>query len=167
MPYTYLMAWFALHCPAIIQPREEPPEGVRIVYLHRFEGSSWKRIYVVGVRKLLCCHDAYNLYRCFPYIQGTSYAEEFKDVKDSMTSLNRGVFEWLVSVRPSYLVYLSGDIYYLEPYISSSFARQFGYDQLYIGNPNTSLAFMGVLIVMLKLGDTSLLVAPRHDCVCH
>ena len=26
MPYTYLMAWFAFHCPAIIQPGEEPPE---------------------------------------------------------------------------------------------------------------------------------------------
>ena len=28
LPYTYLMAWFALHCPAIIQSSEEPPEGV-------------------------------------------------------------------------------------------------------------------------------------------
>ena len=24
LPYTYLMAWFALHCPAIIKPGEEP-----------------------------------------------------------------------------------------------------------------------------------------------
>jgi len=27
-PYTYLMVWFALHYPAIIQPREEPPQRV-------------------------------------------------------------------------------------------------------------------------------------------
>jgi len=33
MPYTYLMAWFALHCPAIIQPEEEPSEGVHFAHL--------------------------------------------------------------------------------------------------------------------------------------
>ena len=61
-------------------------------------------------------------------------------------SLTRGVFEWLVSIRPSHLVYKSGDPCYLEPYVPSQFARQFGYDQLYVGNPNTNLAFMGSLI---------------------
>jgi len=28
LPYTYLMGWFALHYPSIIQAGEEPPEGV-------------------------------------------------------------------------------------------------------------------------------------------
>jgi len=41
LPYTYLMAWFALHCPVIIQAGEKPPEGVRVAHLRRFEGSSW------------------------------------------------------------------------------------------------------------------------------
>ena len=40
LPYTYLMAWFALHCPSIIQAGEEPPEGIRMALLHRFEGCS-------------------------------------------------------------------------------------------------------------------------------
>jgi len=40
LPYTYLMAWFALYCPAIIQAGEEPPEGVRVAHFRRFEGSS-------------------------------------------------------------------------------------------------------------------------------
>ena len=78
---------------------------------------------MAGVCKLLYRHDVYNLYLCFPYIRGASYSEEFKDVGDGMTSLNRGVFEWLVSIRPSHLVYQSGDICYLEPYIPSRFAR--------------------------------------------
>jgi len=86
------MAWFALHCPAIIQTEKEPPEGVQIAHLCRFEGSSWERIYVDGVRKLQCRHDVYNLYRCFPYIQVAGYGEEFKDVGDDITSLSRGVF---------------------------------------------------------------------------
>jgi len=33
LPYTYLIAWFTLYCPAIIQPGEEPPDGVRIAHL--------------------------------------------------------------------------------------------------------------------------------------
>jgi len=99
-----------------------------------------------AIRKLLCRHDVYSLFRCFPYICDAGYGEEFKDVGDGKTSLSRGVFEWLVSIRPSLLVYRSGDTCYLEPYVSSQFALQFGYDQLYIGNPNTNLAFLGSLI---------------------
>jgi len=30
---------------------------------------------------------------------------------------------------------------YDQPYMPSRFARQFGYDQLYIGNPNAGLCF--------------------------
>ena len=114
LPYTYLMAWFALYCSAIIQPEEEPPEGVRTVHLHRFEGSSWSWIYVAAVHKLLCCHDVYSLFQCFPYIRDTGYGEEFKNVRDGRTLLSCGVFEWLVSIRPSHLVYRSGDICYLD-----------------------------------------------------
>ena len=40
LPYTYLMAWFALHCPSIIQAGEEPPEGVHMALLRQFEGCS-------------------------------------------------------------------------------------------------------------------------------
>jgi len=114
------MAWFALHCPAIIQAGEEPPEGVRMMLLRRFEGSSWSRTYVTAVRKLLCRYDVYSL---FPYIRDAGYGEEFKDVGDGKMSLSRGIFEWLVSIRPSYLVYWSGDTCYLEPYVPSRFAR--------------------------------------------
>jgi len=33
----------------------------------------------------------------------------------------------------------------IEPYMPNRFARQFGYDQLYVGNPNAQLAFSGNL----------------------
>ena len=36
LPYTYLMGWFALYYPSIIQAGEEPPEGVRMTLLRRF-----------------------------------------------------------------------------------------------------------------------------------
>ena len=101
---------------------------------------------MAAIRKLLCRHDVYSLFLCFPYIHDAGYGEEFKDVGERQTSLSQGVFEWLVSIRPSHLLYRSGDTCYLKPYVRSRFARQFGYDQLYVGNSNSSLAFMGSLI---------------------
>jgi len=90
-----------------------------VAHLRRFEGSSWSRIYVVAVYKLLRRYDIYSLFRCFSYIRYAGYGEEFKDVGDGRTSLSRGIFKWLVSIRLSHLVYRSGDTCYLEPYIPS------------------------------------------------
>jgi len=146
LPYTYLMAWFALHCPSLIGAGEDPPQGVRMALLRRFEGCSWLKTYVAEARKLVRRYDVYSLFRCFSRIRGADYDEEFKDAGEEQSSLSRGVFEWLVSIRPSHLLYRSGDTCYLEPYVPSRFARQFGYDQLYVGNPNLDLAFMGSLI---------------------
>ena len=87
MPYTYLMAWFTLHCLAIIQPEGDPSESVRFAYLRRFEGSQWMRTYTTGVQKLVCCYDMCSLYRCFPSIPGDGYGEEFQDVGDRRSSL--------------------------------------------------------------------------------
>ena len=81
-----------------------------------------------------------------PLHSNAGYGEEFEDVGESQKSLSQGVFEWLIRIRPSHLLYRSGDTCYLEPYVPSRFARQFGYDQLYVGNPKSNLAFMGSLI---------------------
>ena len=119
-----------------------------------------------------CGSQAVVLVRCLqsflmlPYIRDASYGEEFKDVGDGQTSLSRGVFEWLVSIQPSHLVYTKGDTCYLEPYVPIQFACQFGYDQLYVGNPNTSLAFMGSLIDGARAWRFTSLVVPRRDCAC-
>jgi len=129
----------------------------------QFEGSSSSQTYVAAVCKLLCRYDVYSLFR-YPYICDAGYGEKFKDVGDGKTSLSQGIFEWLVSIRPSYLVYRSGDICYLEPYVPSQFSRQFEYDQLYVGNPNTNLAFMGSLIDGARAWPY--FIAGRHGCAC-
>ena len=51
-----------------------------------------------------------------------------------------------VNIRLSYLVYRCSDDCYLESYLPSHFARQFRYDQVYIGNPNPRLGYVGSLI---------------------
>ena len=82
-----------------------------------FAGLKGLHGHIVAVCKLLCRHDVYNLFRYFPYIHDAGYDKEFKDVRDGRMLLSRGVFEWLVSIRPSYLVYRSEDTCYVEPYI--------------------------------------------------
>ena len=72
----------------------------------------------------------------------------------------------LVSIQPSHLVYKSGDTCNLEPYVPGRFARQFGYDQLFVGNPNINLAFMGILIDGARAWRYFIAAVPRHGCVC-
>ena len=74
------MAWFALHCPSLIEAGKDPPQDVRMALLRRFEGRSWLKTYVAEARKLVRRYDVYSLFRCFPCIRGAGYEEEFKDV---------------------------------------------------------------------------------------
>jgi len=60
---------------------------------------------------------------------------------DDFTSLQSGVFWWLINIWPGYLLFRQGNSCTIEPYMPSRFARQFGYDQLYVGNPKAQLAF--------------------------
>ena len=55
--------------------------------------------------------------------------------------LPSGVLWWLINIRLGYLIFGQGDFCTIEPYMPSHFAWQFGYDQLYVGNPNTGLRF--------------------------
>ena len=87
------------------------------------------------VRRLIERQD-YSFFRCFPYIPGIEYGEKFQDNEDNHSSLGLGTFKWLVSIRLSHLVYRCSDDCYLEPYL---LARQFGYDQVYVSNPNPRL----------------------------
>jgi len=127
---------FALHCPVLIQPREELLEDKCYAHFRRFENSQWVGQYLAEVQRMISFKKSYSLFRCFPHIPGTGYNDEFHDTRDNQTSLRLGTFKWLVDIRSSYLVYQSSDNYYLEPYLPSRFARQFGYDQVYVGNPN-------------------------------
>lgn len=57
-----------------------------------------------------------------------------------------GIFRWLQGIHLSHLVYCSGDVCELAPYFPIRFARQFGYDQLYVCNPYNGLAHCDNLI---------------------
>src|SRR4051812_32373749 len=57
-----------------------------------------------------------------------------------------GPFTWLLNIRPGYHLFRREMECRIEPYTPSRFARQFGYDQLYVGNPNSDLAARGTLL---------------------
>jgi len=55
------------------------------------------------------------------------------------------IFWWLINIQPGYLVFQQDNACTIKPYMPSRFVRQFGYDKLYIGNPNASFRFSGNL----------------------
>ena len=105
LPYTYLMAWFVLHCPSLMTPGEELVEGASAAILCRYEDSRWTSYYLAMARKMVHRYDAYNLFRCFPHIPGTDHGVEFTDDGSTFSSLGAGIFRWLVTIRPSHLLY--------------------------------------------------------------
>src|SRR3954463_563798 len=57
-----------------------------------------------------------------------------------------GPFTWLLNIRPGYHLFRRKMECWIEPYTPSQFARQFGYDQLCVGNPNSELTIQGTLL---------------------
>ena len=94
------------------------------------------------------------------------YGEEFKDAGDGKTSLSQGIFEWLVSIRPSHLVYMSGDTCYLEPYVPSQFARKLGLTNFMLVIRTLAWPSWGALLTVLAPGGSSSLAILRHGCAC-
>jgi len=95
------------------------------------------------VWKAILSSSSYQLDRCFPKIHDTSYGDRFADLAgpDEFTQLPSRVIWWLINIRSGYLIFWQGDSCTIESYMPSHFARQFDYNQLYVGNPNTGICF--------------------------
>ena len=134
-----------MHYPSLMTA-VSPSEGF-IPFVQKLENSSWSNYYIFFVRKCILNASNYQLDRCFPEIAGASYGVKFADLAgpDDFTRLPSGVFWWLINILPGYLIFWQGNSCTIEPYMPSRFARQFGYDQLYVGNPNAGLCFSGNL----------------------
>lgn len=72
------------------------------------------------------------------------------------TDLPPAIFDWLINIRPGYLFLRTRDHCITELYMPCQFVRQFGYDQLLIGNPNPLLSYTGNLPKRLVVGITPL-----------
>jgi len=118
-----------------------------VPFVQKLERSSWQHTYMFFIRRTIQSDVNYHLVRCFPDIEDAYYGERSLDFASpyGFTTLSTGVFCWLINIQPGYLVFCQDDTCTIKPYMPSRFARQFGYDQLYVGNPNTGLRFSGNL----------------------
>ena len=62
LPYAYLMAWFAMHCPALIKPSIAPENEDNAASIQNYERSQWNATYVVAARKLVRYKDNYTFF---------------------------------------------------------------------------------------------------------
>ena len=105
LSYTYLIAWYVMHCPTLMTV-VYPSEGFT-PYVQRLENSCWSQYYMYFVRKIILNGNNYQLDRCFPEIHDASYGDQFADSEtpDGFTRLSSGIFWWLINIQPGYLVF--------------------------------------------------------------
>lgn len=133
-----------MHCPQLMMSPCDP--GANISFLQQLEASSWVHSYLPRICKVLSSGPSYRIFCRSAEVLGLR--GQYQDVSSKAgndTSLPREAFYWLLNIRLGYLVYVPGRTPVLEPYVPCRFARQFGYDQLYVGNPNSDLRCRGTL----------------------
>ena len=59
LPYTYLMAWYVMHCPSLMVA-VSALEGF-VSFVHRLESSNWSQYYMFYVRKAILSSSSYQL----------------------------------------------------------------------------------------------------------
>src|SRR3954467_1588537 len=138
---------------------------------------SWALSQRPEIRQFLSRPENYQLYRCPPSFDETVNDGSFVNLarEDGSTMLAPGPFTWLLNIRPGYHLFRREMECWIEPYTPSRFARQFGYDQLYVGNPNSDLAVRGTLLEGARawfysiaggIRATFLLPSSRHKLLC-
>lgn len=80
--------------------------------------------------------------------------EEYEDVSSAdderLMSLSPGLFLWLMNIRLGYMVLVIDRGVIIELHTLSRYARQFSYDHLYVGNPNSGSKRSGSLLDAAK-----------------
>lgn len=106
--------------------------------MQHFENYTWNGRYIAKIQNIIGRHQNYQIYRCFPKFPGENYSNQLEDKlgNDGYTTLLLGYFCWLINIWPGHLVFRQRRICFMELYTPNHFARQLGYDQLYVGNLN-------------------------------
>ena len=121
---------------------------VPVPFMQLLEKSRWLGNKFSDVQRELRVRKSWEFFKCFPHFSGR-YGDTLIDEekpRSDRTVLDVGCFRWLVNIRVGYLVLRVKNRCHIEPYLPCRFARQFGYDQLYVGNPSRGLQVEGGLI---------------------
>lgn len=81
-------------------------------------------------------------------LSGSRIWQKFTDTlgRDSFATLAPRPFRWLMNIRPSYHIFQHSLYCMVKAYMPKRFARQFGHNQTYVGNPNPRLAYRGNML---------------------
>jgi len=104
LPYTYLVAWYVMHCPSLMMAVQASEDFVP--FLQKLERSNCN-IYMFFIRRTNQSDVNYQPVWCFSDIQDTSYRDRFLNITspDGFTTLSTDVFCWLTNIRLGYLVF--------------------------------------------------------------
>src|SRR4051812_24322542 len=129
LAYTYLVAWYVLHCPALMTPA--PSLDLATLFIGSVAECSWTLSQRSEICQFLSRPENYQLCRCPPLLDETVDGGPFVDLagEDRSTMLAPGPFIWLLNIHPGYHLFHREMECWIEPYTPSRFARQFGYDQ--------------------------------------
>jgi len=121
LPYTYLMAWYVMHCLSLMTT-VSPSEGF-VLFVQWLESSNWSHYYMFYIRKAILSSSSYQFDRCFSEIPDASYGDKLADLAgpNEFTRLPLEVFWWLINIRPGYLIFRKGDSCTIEPYMPQPF----------------------------------------------
>ena len=84
LPYTYLMAWYVMHCP-LLMTAASASEGF-VPFVQRLESSNVSQYYMFYVQKAILSRASYQLDRCFSEIHNTSYGKRLPTLQAQMSS---------------------------------------------------------------------------------
>ena len=85
LPYTYLAAWYMMHCPALMSAVQES-NGVFVPFFQKLEHSKWQGGYMAATRKIIQSNINYHLFRCFSDFPRTAFGDTSIDVQGQMDS---------------------------------------------------------------------------------
>ncbi|ONK73102.1 uncharacterized protein A4U43_C04F27240 [Asparagus officinalis] len=150
LPYTYLMTC----CLRMASGRAEDSLTSEGSYRSTSAGHSPLvfRSSPADMGRQLQVHKCWAFSTCFPQ-PPSRYGEcliDEENPREYQTYLDIGYFNWLVNIRPGYLTFQVGNQCFIELYLPCRFTRQFGYDQLYVGNPRQQLRTHGGLVDGLR-----------------
>ena len=70
MPYTYLVAWYVMHCPLLMHT--PTPDSSHVPFVQRLERSNWLVELLPSVRVVVAGWSNYSICPCFVRIPGGS-----------------------------------------------------------------------------------------------
>lgn len=128
LAYTYLVAWYVLHCLDLMTMTSSI--NASKAFVQNLVECSWTTSLLSTVREILSTPSNYQLYQCPPEFDGAIDGISFMDLAmdDGFTMLALGPFTWLLNIPPGYHVSRQGTECLIELHVPSHFAYQLIYD---------------------------------------